>query len=217
LSEEQETTLFDALQRKACPEIAAYLAELSLGESERQMFLALAELNGGEEVLPEARAVLTAAEPDVHRALDDLQAIASEVHAQRPQLPLYFDLAELRGYHYHTGAVFAAFSPGHGQEIARGGRYDEIGKVFGRARPATGFSADLKTIMGLGAGSDGVAAGGIYAPAIKDPALHARIHELRAQGERVICELSGQAGDARDMGCDRHLEKHEGAWKLVKL
>src|SRR5690606_34579391 len=136
-----EQQLFDALQRKASDEVHALTADLpaDLGN----MLRALSELCGGREVLAEARVRLGRAPASVLAALDDLLAIADRLATRYPDLPLYFDLGELRGYHYHTGVVFAVFVPGVGQSIAQGGRYDDIGADFGRARPATGFSTDL--------------------------------------------------------------------------
>src|SRR5690606_9417749 len=96
-------------------------------------------------------------------ALAELQQLADVLQQRFPQLPVYFDLSELRGYNYHTGVVFAAFVPGVGQAIAQGGRYDDIGAVFGRSRPATGFSTDLKTLVSLGQ-IEVVGAGAIWAP-----------------------------------------------------
>ena len=133
-----------------------------------------------------------------------------------PELALHFDLAELRGYHYQTGVVFAAFMPGHGQEIARGGRYDDIGHAFGGARPATGFSTDLETLIML-APQPAAHDGAIFAPNVDDAALHAVIAELRTQGQRVCVELPGQNGGAREMGCDRVLEQRDGAWQVKTL
>lgn len=111
------------------------------------MLRALAELCGGRDALEQGRARLAAAPADVQVALNELIEIADSLAGRFPGLPLYFDLGELRGYHYHTGVVFAAFVPGVGQSIAQGGRYDDIGADFGRARPATGFSTDLKSLV----------------------------------------------------------------------
>lgn len=217
LDREQEAALFDALQRKAKPEIAEYLASCAIPADYSRMLEALVDLNGGAEVLGEARQALLGAGPDVQEALTYLEGVAQAVRRELPEVPLYFDLAELRGYHYQTGVVFAAFVPGHGQEIARGGRYDDIGRVFGRARPATGFSADLKMLVALGrveaVESD---ARGVFAPATEDPVLHALVRELRAKGERVIFGLPGQAGDARDMNCDRTLELRNAKWEIIR-
>jgi len=112
--------------------------------------------------------------------------------------------------------MFAAYVPGSGQGIAFGGRYDAIGSAFGRARPATGFSTDLKNLLRLSSNSVPVQSG-IFAPHDKDPAQLKMIDELRQQGEIVICELSGQTGDAQAMGCDRKLELKSGTWQIVKL
>ena len=108
---------------------------------------------------------------DVHQALDNVERLAMALQRLYPNLPLHFDLAELRGYHYHTGLVFAAYVPGHGQEIARGGRYDGIGQAFGYDRPATGFSSDLKTLLTLSQHSVEISSQAIYAPAIDDAEL----------------------------------------------
>jgi len=128
---------------------------------------------------------------------------------------LLFGLAELRGYNYQTGMVFAVYVSGSGQEIARGGRYDDIGKIFGRARPATGFSTDLKTLMDLSQREFGSQDGGIFAPGDADPALFAAVQQLRASGERVVASLPGQAAAATEMGCDRVLVKEKDNW-IVK-
>ena len=135
-----------------------------------------------------------------------------------PELPLYFDLGELRGYHYHTGVVFAVFVPGVGQSIAQGGRYDDIGADFGRARPATGFSTDLKTLVRLGNAELVDSSAGVWAPHSTDPALWHVIRKLRARGERVVQALSGQQVDAAPgVGCDRQLLLQEGSWVVSPL
>ena len=210
LSKEQETVLFEALQRKALPEVEALLAELDIDGATRQCITDLVWLNGGPEVLEEARKRFNG-NTEVIRALDDLAHVAECVGKHRPELQLHFDLAELRGFYYHTGVVFAAYQQGQGRAIAQGGRYDEIGKVFGRARPATGFSADLRALAALGAESKNQSRG-IFAPVDDDVALTEVIRELRASGERVVCELKGQTGGASEAGCDRVLVFADGQW-----
>ncbi|HEY9198035.1 MAG TPA: ATP phosphoribosyltransferase regulatory subunit [Gammaproteobacteria bacterium] len=217
LSMEQEADLFDVLQRKALPEVEALLDSFGTAAPWRERLACLATLHGGDEVLGQARAKLAGAGDAVAAALDNLAAIAAQVQARWPRLPLHFDLAELRGYGYQTGVVFAAFVPGCGQEIARGGRYDQIGEVFGRARPATGFSADLRTLMALSQEEDEPRRGAVYAPAEFTPALAQTIAELRAAGEQVICALPGQTGNARALGCDRELAQQGGGWVVKKL
>ena len=216
LTAEQEVTLFEALQRKALPEIEAYLSQWSVPEPASKNLLALINLNGDQDVLAEAKDILKTAGTDVQAALDNLCQIATLAERYIGDLPLYFDLAELRGYRYQTGVVFAAFVPGQGQEIARGGRYDAIGEAFGRARPATGFSADLKTlaILSQQVFDDAV---GILAPAVDDPTLDAKVSALREQGERVVAALLNSNVAAAAMGCDRVMEKKGGDWVVVPV
>ncbi|MNQ31029.1 ATP phosphoribosyltransferase regulatory subunit [compost metagenome] len=216
LSGEVEQQLFDAMQRKAMDEIA--LLTETLPAALCTMLRALAELCGGREVLDLAQACLVEAPDDVHAALDDLLAIADALSLRYPELPLYFDLGELRGYRYHTGVVFAAFVPGVGQSIAQGGRYDDIGADFGRARPATGFSTDLKTLVSLGQMPLGELPAGIWAPDHHDLYLWRAVQRLRGEGERVVQALPGQAlADAHEVGCDRQLLLCDGRWQVMPL
>lgn len=216
LSAEQETVLFDALQRKARPEIAEYLAGLGLAADLAAMLQALPELNGGEEVLRQARTRLAAAGNEVLAAIDALESIATMARRRMGAVEFHFDLAELRGYHYHTGAVFAAYAQGQGQAIALGGRYDQIGSAFGRARPATGFSTDLKTLLAVTVQQAAVASA-IFAPADDDDSLFATVRSLRADGQRVVMGLAGQQGSAAELGCDRMLVKQQGHWTVTKV
>jgi ATP phosphoribosyltransferase regulatory subunit len=179
------------------------------------MLDSLADLHGDEAVLDRAASVLARAESSVLAALENLRQIAAAVRAL-DGVSLHFDLAELRGYHYHTGAVFAAFVPGQGQAIAQGGRYDDIGKVFGHARPATGFSTDLKNVLSLVA-AKAPEVHGIFAPCEGDAALARQIDTLREAGERVIQALPGQQGGAAEMGCDRELVLQGGSWQTVTV
>ena len=216
LDPEREALLFEALQRKALPEIRQQLAAWTPPAPYGQQLLALAELNGGPEALAEAEVRLASAGDGVRAALATLRGLIAALRRQWPELPIHVDLAELRGYHYHTGVVFAAYVPGQGQAVAQGGRYDEIGQVFGRARPATGFSTDLATLLLLGSTPE-PARTGIYAPAVADAALERRVAELRSQGERVVRELPDAAVELDDLGCDRRLVWREGKWSVVPL
>lgn len=214
-NEAQEASLFEMLQRKAIPEIEAFLASLDLDAELKRMLAALAEMNGDASCLKRARQQLASANGVVMTALDKLEAIAERVQKRMGPQNLHFDLAELRGYHYHTGVVFAAYVPGQGQEIARGGRYDAIGEIFGRARPATGFSTDLKTLVSLSADQSRQAfSQAVFAPAQDDDDLLRVITVLREKGEIVIEELPGQNGDAASMGCDRQLVQENGQWVI---
>ena len=141
----QQTTLFAALQRKAKAEIRELLTGYPIAPADRAMLEALTDLNGEDSILEQARQTLAAAPATVHTAIDYLQQLGQSL-----KVPVHYDLAESRTYHYQTGVVFAAFIPGQGYEIARGGRCDNIGQAFGRARPAAGFSADLKALLALG-------------------------------------------------------------------
>jgi len=213
LSAEQEQTLFEVLQRKASSELAALLTDSALAHRSRDRLAALAELNGGREVLEDAERALVGAGQPVLRALAELRRVADAVAERMPDIPLYFDLAELRGYNYQTGVVFAAFVPGHGQEVARGGRYDEIGKVFGRARPATGFSADLKTLIALGEVPAPAPRDGVLAPWQGEAGLRAAVRALRARGRRVVYSLPGAVEDPRELGCTHRLVGRDGRWE----
>jgi ATP phosphoribosyltransferase regulatory subunit HisZ len=121
-----------------------------------------------------------------------------------PGLSVHFDLGELRGYTYKTGIVFAAFAPGWGLEVGRGGRYDDIGRVFGRSRPAVGFSTDLKGLLALGTGpaEDAAAARPVQAPWDSDPELGTLVERLRGEGRRVVYRLPGDFGE-RGSGAER--------------
>jgi len=216
LSADVEQQLFDALQRKAVDEVALLTEPLPAGL--RSMLRALVGLCGSRAVLEQAQTCLLDAPEAVHAALNDLIAIADTLSLRYPQLPLYFDLGELRGYHYHTGVVFAAFVPAVGQSIAQGGRYDDIGEYFGRARPATGFSTDLKALVSIGAMAPAAVASGVWAPDNSDVGLWQAVQRLRAEQQRVVQALPGQAlRAAHEADCDRQLELIDGHWQVVPL
>ena len=236
LNPHQEHALFEALQRKAVSEIEGLVAGFGLSGCPADMLLALADLNG-DDALRRAESVLAGADRVVKAAVDELRRLAAALERWLPEVSIHYDLAELRGYHYKTGVVFAAFVPGWGLEIARGGRYDDIGLVFGRARPAVGFSTDLKGLLRLGSGLEPryAESPAIYAPWSPDPALLEEIQRLRLMGERVITALpAGEAGveldlnrhpgrgldrtpDPRALGCDRRLVQGVAGWEIQVL
>jgi ATP phosphoribosyltransferase regulatory subunit len=218
LDAQQETALFEALQRKAIPEIEVLIRTCGLSAAPARMLLALAALNG-DDALDRAATELAAADTPVREALDHLRRVADETRKWLPEVPVHFDLAELRGYHYKTGVVFAAFVPGWGQEIARGGRYDDIGRVFGRARPAVGFSTDLKGLLRLGVGLEtrNAPSDRVFAPWSADPDLQREIARLRNKGRQVITELPGQGCTARELGCSQRLVHEEAGWVSVPV
>ena len=211
LSHEQEIALHEVLQRKAGVEVRDLLDAWGVGAPYVAALNALVDLDGSPAILERAGRELAGGGKEVERGLADLGALVRAVRARRPDVELHVDLAELRGYRYHTGFVFAAFVPGYGQEVARGGRYDEIGGVFGRARAATGFSADLKTLIALQtSGDDAAAEDVVTAPWSDDPALLGAIRELRSDGERVVQRLPGEV--TRGTRC---LERRAGRWVVV--
>ncbi|MBC8209870.1 MAG: ATP phosphoribosyltransferase regulatory subunit [Gammaproteobacteria bacterium] len=206
-----ENPLFDMLQRKSIPELKAFLLEQPLSANKREQFHQLALLNGDVETIDEARQVFKDGAADCVAALDHIEAVAKGVQQQYPQVMIHFDLSELRGYEYHTGLVFAAFLPGQGQEIARGGRYDDIGSVFGVARPATGFSADLLNLYRL-ANLPLPVISGILAPRNSDPGLAILIKQLREKGERVISDLSNGEKTPQQQNCNQHIIHNGRQW-----
>jgi len=194
-----------ALAAKDAGELDGLLAGLkgNLSSQAREGMKALLQLYGDEQVLDEAEKVLPRM-PGVHEALQNLKWLAS--HA--PDVRVSFDLADLRGYAYYTGTRFAIY--GQGAELARGGRYDEVGAVFGRNRPAAGFSLDLKELVCVLPPRPLRAS--ICAPWNGDPGLHVAIARLRAGGETVTCVLPGHENEINEFDCDRKLALSAGQW-----
>jgi len=193
LDKSLEATLFDMLQRKAIPELKNFLAEQVADETRRNQFCQLALLNGDVSIIDEALQHYCDVSGECVVALEQIRSVALGIQARYPQVLVHCDLSELRGYEYHTGLVFAAFLPGQGREIARGGRYDDIGSVFGiEARPATGFSTDLVALYQLAARKQ-LPADTVLAPDDDDPVLLALINSLRESGRRVWSDLAGDA------------------------
>lgn len=209
LDQAGKETLFGILQAKDVPALQAFVAPLN--EPVRSALLALPELYGDANVLVRARSVLPDV-PGVRDALDEMLHLAKHL----AELPLSYDLADLRGYHYHTGLMFSAYCGASPTAIALGGRYDNVGRVFGRKRPATGFSLDLRELVAAST-EVSAAAGAILAPISADPALAALVLELRQAGEAVLRELPGHEGTWREAGCDRKIVASNGAWRVVPL
>ncbi|MGD2020127.1 MAG: ATP phosphoribosyltransferase regulatory subunit [Thiohalocapsa sp.] len=207
----QEMALFDALQRKAIPEIRELIHRAGVATAVGDMLLALPELNG-DDALERAGDALAQAAAPVQSALARLRAVADEIARWLPSLSVHFDLAELRGYNYKTGIVFAAFVPGWGLEIGRGGRYDDIGLVFGRSRPAVGFSTDLKGLIAQAPPAEGVLRPPVLAPWSAEPSLQAEVRRLRQSGRRVIYRLPGAADTAGSNA--EQLVQEAGGWVL---
>lgn len=198
---EDAEALFHAVQMKDAPEA------MQLGG---EAVAALTTLNGGIEVLARARATLPR-HPGITQALDALDRLAKE--AAMPGVEVSIDLAELGGFNYESGVVFAAFAPGSPDAIARGGRYDEVGASFGRPRPATGFTMDLRQLAALVPPPAKRRA--ILAPAKGDAALAKEIARLRAAGEIVVVDLPGHESDEQELACDRRLVEKDGKWHVT--
>lgn len=218
LSADAETELFDLVQRKAHAETDAWLDANVPEQGVRELLRGLSQLSGSVEVMDAAEALLTSAPSSVRTALTELRQISDAVGQRISDITLGFDLSELRGYQYHTGTVFAAYTPEHGKAVAKGGRYDEIGKVFGRARPASGFDADLKMLAQL-SNRDYPSARVVLAPDQPDAALHGLIAKLRSDGDIVVQHLgAGEPDDdvMRELQCSACIEADDKiGWRVV--
>ena len=222
ISGEGEEHFFRLLQRKDIPALEAETVDWR--SDLRDAILAMPRLYGDRNILETARRILPKV-PAIHKALDDLETVLDRA----ADLPLYLDLSDLRGYHYHSGIVFAAYCPGYTTAMVLGGRYDGIGAAFGRARPATGFSLDLRELCRLANVATAQAA--IFAPALPDSAASVEvaarakaIATLRELGERVIDALPGEqlraaSGQIVYSGavCDRQLMQHAGQWVVQSV
>lgn len=205
---EIEARILQLLQVKDVPGLRECCNEIA--EPYRSAFLRLPELYGGVDFLETAAHQLPAI-PEITDALASLKALRRAM----PDLPLSFDLADLRGYHYHNGVVFAAYYPGFPSAIARGGRYDGVGKDFGRARPATGFSMDLREIARLAVVREGT--GAILSPySAINPELAAVVAELRQRGEVVVELLPGEVLN-EGPECNRRLINCDGQWIIQAI
>jgi ATP phosphoribosyltransferase regulatory subunit len=205
----QHDAVFAALAAK---DAAALLdATGAIADDARRGLHDLLGLYGGFEVIEAARRLLPP-HPGVRAALDDLERLANHAQAAHPETSVGFDLADIGGYGYYSGARFAVYAEGSSDAVLRGGRYDEVGAVFGRNRPAVGFSLDLKELPGL------VPAAGrrpaIRAPWSEEKTLRSAIRLLREQGETVVCVLPGHAAEGEEFECDRELVAQDGRWSV---
>ncbi len=208
LSGERLADLHAALAAKDSPA----LAELTrpLPAAAREGLQALVQLYGDEKVLVEAEKVLEPT-PLLKNALSNLKWLASHLDST----PVTFDLADLRGYAYYSGARFAVYAPGASDALVRGGRYDEVGAVFGRNRPAVGFSLDVKAVVDVVATRPLKAA--VRAPWGEGSDLRAAIAALRTAGETVVCVLPGHESEIDEFHCDRELVNSAGQWVVQTI
>lgn len=205
---ERQEELFDLLQAKDVPDLNQLVANVA--SPWREALLSLPALYGGLETLDQAAELLPDL-PEIRAALSDLRGVAAALG----DLPVSFDFADLRGYHYHSGLMFAAYGDGSPAALALGGRYDLVGAAYGRGRPATGFSLDLRELV-LRVDSP-ASCGAVLAPLDDDADLAAIVASLRAQGNPVLTALPGHEGTWKEAGCDRQLVRHDGSWIVVAL
>ena len=214
LDSDQEVELFELLQRKATGELAIWIAD-NTGDSQLATWLnALPGLAGSEEVLVRAKTALTGAPIAVLQAIEQLESIVEAL--KEFEVTIHLDLGEMPGYHYHTGVVFAGYVQGYGKALGNGGRYDHVGEAFGRARPATGFACDLKSLVTQGR-ADKNAVAGIFVSANNAPAWREQVALLRSQGERVVQGFVGQKVNFTELNCDRELIEQDGQFVVKKL
>jgi ATP phosphoribosyltransferase regulatory subunit len=208
LSADKQALLHAALAAKDASEIKSITRDCPTAPA--QGLRDLVQLYGGVSVLDEARKVL----PDiagVREALDHLKWLASHVEGAK----VTFDLSDLRGYAYYSGAQFSLYAPGASDAVARGGRYDEVGSIFGRKRPAVGFSLDIKALSAVAAPRPLRAA--IRAPWGEAADLRAAISALRKLGETVVCVLPGHESEVDEFQCDRELIQAAGQWVVKSI
>ncbi len=208
LSDSDKEKLFTKLQNKDIPGLKSLLEKVP--EPVKSALLALPDLYGGRRVLEDAERLMPKT-VEIATAFSDLKVLAQSLSG----LPLSFDLADLRGYHYHSGVVFAAYGGQSPSALAFGGRYDHLGEAFGKARPATGFSLYLRELIGYQAPS--AKKGSILAPCVHDDDLARKIDSLRRQKEIVVLALPGHEGSWTEAGCDRQLIKRNEVWQVEPL
>jgi len=196
------------LRAKDLPALNAFTA--GFAATVRDALAALIGLHGDVSVLQQARERLPA-KPRIAQALDELAVLAKSAS----DVKVNIDLADLSGYQYESGAMFALYVEGLPNAVARGGRYDHVGEAFGRARPATGFSMDLREVARLLPAA--APASAIRAPWGREPALTALIASLREQGEIVIQLMPGEASGEQEFDCDREIVADGGSFTVRTL
>ena len=219
LEQDDLALIFDAIQRKSLPDLKCLLPRLLAGHAITETLYQLPSLCGGANVLVKAKVLLGSLGQGVVDAIDQLTQVAEIISQRFTAVEVYFDLAEIRGYEYHTGLVFAAYADGHGLALANGGRYDNIGKVFGSERSATGFNTDIKALIDF-LGSRATLAIQpinaereiIAAPNSDEVSLWNAVSQLRSAGEIVI--FNGEAGTETPTSL---LVQKAGNWVVEKI
>lgn len=214
LSDEQLNNLFDALQRKSKEDIVILFDKWKINNSVSKAIVSLIDMNGDISILEEAKKTLSNISEDIIIYIKEIYDLVKVVQ-EYSDIKINIDLAELRGYHYHTGMIYTIYTKGKGSGIAFGGRYDDIGRAFGRARPATGFSLDVKSLLKFYLNKK--IPSKIFAPLSCQEDLLDKITELRSSGNIVISQLEGQKQKAKDMLCDKELIYKKGKWVVVDV
>ncbi|MEM7027370.1 MAG: ATP phosphoribosyltransferase regulatory subunit [Pseudomonadota bacterium] len=211
---EQLAVIFEMLQRKAKDELKSYYNEQAINNEACLAMYDLIDMNGDIKTLAEAEKRFISISENVSSYLQEMKMLCESLQDKK-DVDIHIDLAELRGYHYHTGMVYTAYVSGRGEGIAFGGRYDDIGSAFGRARPATGFSTDIKSLVKFASKSQTLDK--IFAPAGRDSSLLNKINELRESGKIVIQQLEGQTASAEEMDCEQYLQQENDQWVIKKI
>jgi len=209
---EAVSQVVSALAAKNRPALEALAA--GFPADTREALLALPGLYGGPSVLDEAARLLPGRSL-VQAALADLRWLAQRLAVSHPEVRIGFDLADMGGYQYYSGVRFAVYAPGASDAVLRGGRYDEVGAVFGRNRPAVGFSTDLKQLAACAPPPPRRLA--VRAPWSEDARLRAAVRELRSRGDTVVFMLPGHGHEGEEYDCDRELVAIDGQWVLRAL
>ena len=212
LNSMQESEVFEIVKRKAKDELKIFYKKLKINDDSSKAMLDLIDLHGDVGILDDAIHAFDKLSPDIRKYVNEVKTLTDSI-IDKFDVSINIDLSELRGYNYHTGMIYTAFVPNEGKGIAFGGRYDDIGSAFGKARPATGFSTDVKQLLELQNISEEMP-DKIFAPVNDNDSLHKKITELREQGKIVIQELEGQNATAKEMNCSQTLVCENDQWVI---
>ena len=210
LNSMQESEVFEIVKRKAKDELKIFYKKLKINDDSSKAMLDLIDLHGDVGILDDAIHAFDKLSPDIRKYINEVKTLTDSI-IDKFDVSINIDLPELRGYNYHTGMIYTAFVPNEGKGIAFGGRYDDIGSAFGKARPATGFSTDVKQLLELQNISEDTP-DKIFAPVDDNDSLQKKITELREQGKIVIQELEGQNATAKEMNCNQTLVCENDQW-----
>jgi len=212
LNSMQESEVFEIVKRKAKDELKIFYKKLKINDDSSKAMLDLIDLHGDAGILDDAIHAFDKLSPDIRKYVNEVKTLTDSI-IDKFDVSINIDLSELRGYNYHTGMIYTAFVPNEGKGIAFGGRYDDIGSAFGKARPATGFSTDMKQLLELQNISEDTP-DKIFAPVDDNDSLQKKITELREQGKIVIQELEGQNATAKEMNCSQTLVCENDQWVI---